>query len=646
MRFNYTRICSEIEATEFTDETAVDPTKYNITSYVWDFNDPAYGPIAGNNGDPIPNPTHDGYTTGTYKNPNHRYLNPGVYDVTLSVATAEGCVASRTNKVYILGYGIPTPTTAYMEDFETGARGWVALPLENIGVDDGNPTSDVSWMFGTTTGNLINTAQSGINAWWTGANAANASVDQSFYYRNEDSQVLGPCLDLTDVKRPMISLNYWSDTNLGGDGTIVQYSVNGGRDWTTVGNAEDQGINWYNSRNLQSTPDGKNNYGWTGATGEWKSARFDLNGIPEAERGLVVFRVVFSSTERAGGDKILEGFAFDDIYIGEKTRNVLVELFTNAVDTGVVARKYFNDIYTAQAADSADFMVMQYHMANPVFDQLNADNPVDPLSRAQWYGVATPSTALMDGIQGKYYTATFNGMYKQLSPTQINRRSLEDPLFAINVSLDETTTPALTGNITFDYLGSDPFPRDLMLHAVLVESDLGNENVNVVRKMIWGPQGKIIQGGVSAGFSTSEAVNFDMHAVVANPDNLYMIVFVQDHNTKQILQSVIVDAPAKAGVIVGIPEDPSVSKLTNLKVFPNPASSIVKISNDEVLPYSYQWQIVDQRGVSVSKGNLNRDLRDPQEIDVRGIANGIYFLVIRTGDRSVYYKKLAVMNRD
>ena len=646
VRFNYTRICSEIEATEFTDETPVDPTKYNIVSYEWDFDDPAYGPILGNNGATIPDPTHDGNTTGTYNDPNHRYVTPGIYNVTLSVATAEGCVASKTNQVYILGYGIPTPTSAYMQNFETGANGWVALPLENIGVDDGSPTSDVSWIFGTPGGDLINTAQSGSNAWWTGANAGNASIDQSFYYRNEDSQVLGPCLNLTDMKRPMISLNYWSDTNMGGDGTIVQYSVNGGRNWTTIGDAEDQGINWYNSRNLQSSPDGKNNYGWTGGTGEWKSARFDLNSIPETERDLVVFRIVFSSTERAGGDKILEGFAFDDVYIGEKTRNVLVELFTNAIDTGVVARKYFNDIYNVQAVDSADFMVMQYHMANPAFDQLNAENPVDPLSRAQWYGVATPSTALMDGIQGKYYSATFNGMYKQLTPTQLNRRSLEDPLFDIQASLDDTTTPELTGNITFNFLGTEPYAGDIMLHAVLVESDLGNENVNVVRKMIWGPQGIVVQGGITAGYSTTEPLNFNMNAVVADPQNLYMIVFVQDHTTKRILQSVIVKSPEKAGVIVGLPEDPSVGKLKTLKVYPNPASSIVKIANDEVLPHSYQWEIVDQRGVSVSSGVLKRDLRDPQEIDVRGIANGIYFLVIQTGDRSVYYKKIAVMNRD
>jgi hypothetical protein len=43
---------------------------------------------------------------------------------------------------------------------------------------------------------------------------------------------------------------------------------------------------------------------------------------------------------------------------------------------------------------------------------------------------------------------------------------------------------------------------------------------------------------------------------------------------------------------------------------------------------------------------LKRDLRQPQSIDISRIPNGIYFLRVQTSQRAVFYKKIAVMNRN
>jgi hypothetical protein len=57
--------------------------------------------------------------------------------------------------------------------------------------------------------------------------------------------------------------------------------------------------------------------------------------------------------------------------------------------------------------------------------------------------------------------------------------------------------------------------------------------------------------------------------------------------------------------------------------------------------------MIDQRGVTVLSGKLNQDFSSgPQQIDVSGIANGIYFMAIQTGDQSVVHRKIAVMNRN
>ena len=141
--------------------------------------------------------------------------------------------------------------------------------------------------------------------------------------------MMGPCLDLSGLKRPMISLNYWVDAQGGFDGAVMQYSVNGGASWQTVGDAEGGGINWYNDRNLPGQPGGQTNFAWSDTVSQWTNGRYNLDQIPSALRDTVIFRIAFGSNDDNPSDEILNGFAFDDIFIGEKTRNVLVEHFAN-----------------------------------------------------------------------------------------------------------------------------------------------------------------------------------------------------------------------------------------------------------------------------------------------------------------------------
>ena len=182
-----------------------------------------------------------------------------------------------------------------------------------------------------------------------------------------------------------------------------------------------------------------------------------------------------------------------------------------------------------------------------------------------------------------------------------------------------------------------------MFQAILVEDNVGNTNMNVVRKFLWGPQGQQVDGGVLPNSTTDFAVDYDMNITVSNSDNLYVIAFVQDKNTKRILQSVIVKAPSLPGVIVGIPEDPKANSLRDLIVYPNPSFGVLKLKMDEVLPYDYTWNIIDQRGVTVQEGGVNRDLRTPQEIDVSLLPAGIYFMQIQTDHKALFYKKIAII---
>ena len=97
----------------------------------------------------------------------------------------------------------------------------------------------------------------------------------------------------------------------------------------------------------------------------------------------VRLRVAFSSNNTNDPSKTFDGFAFDNVFIGERRRNVMVEYFTNA-GINASTNTYFDNLYSAQFTgplpkDSSDFFKIQYHIANPSDDPINQDNPIDRL---------------------------------------------------------------------------------------------------------------------------------------------------------------------------------------------------------------------------------------------------------------------------
>jgi hypothetical protein len=135
---------------------------------------------------------------------------------------------------------------------------------------------------------------------------------------------------------------------------------------------------------------------------------------------------------------------------------------------------------------------------------------------------------------------------------------------------------------------------------------------------------------------------------VTDGDSLAIIAWVQEKNTTRILQAVEVKITdtKQSQTPVGLPDDPVVADVRNITIYPNPASQRINIRLEDKLRRDYHWKIIDQRGVVVLDGGLNRDLTTPQEVDISRIANGIYFMAIQYKDRAVLYKKIAVMNRN
>jgi hypothetical protein len=614
--FEWSSYCKD-DQTKFKDLSS--SSFGTLDNYSWDFGDGQSSAVQ----DPI-----------------HTFPDFGVYDVKLTVSTDAGCSSDTTKQVYILDLVVPDRNDAYSINFENGPETWVSVA--------NGATVNNSWIFGLPGGDSINSANSGTNAWWTGAN-------NESYFNNEESFVIGPCLNLSEIKRPMISLKYWVDSQEGFDGAVVQYSTDGGEIWQTIGDAEGGGINWYNSRNLSGQPGGQSNFAWSDYTDGWQDGRYNLDQIPMALRDTVIFRIAFGSNDDNPGGRVLNGFAFDDIYIGEKNRNVLVEHFTNVNSVASnQANDYLEGLYQDQIAarDSSDFIAIQYHVANPGFDQLNADNPNDPLARSLLYGVSQPPTTIMDGFQDNY----FNGFITSINEEELDRRALEDPSFSIRIDTVNSpgTNTLVKLAITYTYIDSlKPLTTPVTLQAALVERGI-NGNGNVLRKLLLEGEGLTITDPWAEGDFELANVQYTMDVPIVNSDSLSIVAFVQDFiqvqgaESRKVLQSAIVKSGRKKGTtVVGIPEEPVNSELKELSMYPNPVSQILNLSSTVSLNREYAWKMIDQRGVTVLSGDLNQDFSGgPQRIDVSGLSNGIYFMAIQSGEKSVVYRKIAVMNRN
>ncbi|MGC3946952.1 MAG: PKD domain-containing protein [Chryseolinea sp.] len=584
--------------------------------------------------------------TDNVKNPKHQYGNYGYYPVNLSITTDAGCSADTTKQVYIQELRVLTDDDPYHTNFENGAGTWVAV------TNPGDTTN--SWVFGTPNGQVINSAKSGANAFWTGGNGGT-------YHNNENSFVIGPCLNLTALKRPMISLNYWASAQQNFDGAVVQYSTNGGTTWQTIGDAEGGGVEWYNSRNLPGEPGGQSNFAWSSEETEWKNGRYNLDQIPVAVRDTVILRIAFGSNDDNPFGSTLNGFAFDDIFVGAKTRNVLIEHFANTTSPNSnQATDFLKRRYTDQfvSKDSSDFFAIEYHIpsreesANS-FDQIARDNPQDPVARALFYNVPAPPNTFMDGKQDGY----FNGYTANITNVEIDRRALADPRFAI--SIDTVTSggasaTTVRARLTFTYVDStEVLNSRVNMNVALVERGVGT-NGPVVRKLLLGTQGKTVDQSWTEGTTISEDISYEIDVPIVNRDSVFLVAFIQNNviggatPSKEILQARVIKLKAKDGQnITGVEDNPVNAELQDLSLYPNPASQILKITVPGTLGKRYEWRMIDQRGVTVLEGSLKQDFTDgPQEINVSGLANGIYFMSIQTGSQSVVYKKVAIMNKN
>lgn len=533
---------------------------------------------------------------------NHLFTETGHHNIKLVITSADNCKDSIEKQIYIqpLINVSSLPDGFYMETFEGGKGFWDVRGLTDNGY--------FSWDFGTPAGNFINHAASGSNAWFTAINFSDQKV--------EKSQAISPCFDLRGIEKPMIKMNLWSSPEVGRDGAVLQYSLNGSNNWQNMGTIGD-GINWFNSSTIQSRP-GNQFFGWSSLMmNKWQDARISLDAVKNAAN--VRFRIAYAADGNA--INLFDGFAFDDVWIGNREQKLLLEYFTNATLLSSIQPN--TDMRNIQSANSSDIAAIHYHTSNPAGDPFYNFYHSGPAAREVFYGISNVPKALTNG------KLTFNFVNFSQNQTLLNLEKLRDPKLLIEVECTGTNILEVRANIKIMEAISN---EEIAIFCAVVQKDIDINPplhgvikfYNVLRAFLPDPGGIPLK----ANWSKDETATFNFNWSVPTSINntvLRVIVFVQNIKTGETYQAGFSDVP----VITSTGPYPD---LEGVKVYPNPANSFVYIVSPELIQ---SVKLIDMMGRVIGAYSGNDYLLT---IPVENLIGGIYFLKLKYDDKEVVVK--------
>lgn len=609
VRFDWNNICSG-DITQFTNKSFIPVGGGLLKDVSWKFN------------------TNPVFTVSSLTvNPSFDFGKSNAYPVTLKVSTQENCVTSLTSIVNILPVATLSGSNTYIENFETGTGNWFATG-ENS-----------SWVWGQSgTQTSINTTPH----WATNQNNGN-------YNTNERSYLYGPCLDIRELNRPMLRMDMnYNTANANNDGLVLQFALSTDTVWQPVGN-QGTGINWYKSRNILNNPGEQVQFitnilnnpqtatstgtyfrqiGWNGKSQDWITARNTLDEAKNqsiAQQTKIRLRLAFATS----GNVVSDGFAIDNIVIGSRSKKSLVENFANANSLASnTAQLQTLDRFFVTNKD--DIIGINYHTGFPNPDVFNTFNPSDPSTRVLYYGVESIPRAAVNGelVSGSSTNIGLNFLLDQ---------TLLDPAFEIRALYSNqnnlfSVTAQFVSNQNIESTNATPI--EYLAHIAVVEKNIlavPNENlsksyINVLKRMLPNPAGTSLIDTWEKGNNKTVYQNWAYsNTDVYNKDSLAAIVFIQDKETKKILQAQLLGLGiAQTSLPTNIETTDYESKTGKFTVYPNPSSSVFYIYY--TLSDTNYWELFDVTGRKLLFGIL--DNTSKSEIDVSKLNNGVYHLKI------------------
>ena len=533
--------------------------------------------------------------------------------------TYANCIDTVVKNIFIKP-AITIPPDGYFENFGTGNGGWIK-----------GETAGTSWSFGTPAWNNVNVEASGGKSWYTSF----PHMDN----KTESSSIISPCFNFTETVRPLIKLSMMKRFTRDRDGASLQYRVGDSDSWQSVG-ALDDGIFWYNSPVIRGEPGG-NQIGWTtrgDPDTKWVESIHTLDDL--VGKSDVVFRLAYGSD---GTSREYEGIALDDIWLGERSRKVLVEHFTNITskessDANMIVNEVVNN-------RRSDIINIQYHTNFPGSDPYYSINQGDASARILFYGLTrVPYTFIDGGTQKDYaYMYAYTNVAARIDSNVVTKRSLIPSQFDLALTTEVNAgNLVITGAVTaLENINAD----NMALFIAVIEKKnsqytgpLGEKEFhNVFRKFIPDAGGIILKNRWTKGDILVLGEHVWTIKNIPDSSDIEVIAFIQNTITKEVYQA---SSVSHQQIIVGIEDIPGASE-SMFVLYPNPAVNKLTVRFKEPLSYETDIRIFDIRGIAVREYKTGRGITD-FTIDNLDLKGGIYFVRVSAKGIDLGYRKLVV----
>ena len=512
--------------------------------------------------------------------------------------------------------------TTYSEDFREGHGGWVR---------DYNSAN--TWSFGIPDRTYINTDATGDSAWFTRYDILDQKIDSS--------SIISPCFDFKGYDRPMIRISLWKRFDLNRDGAALQYKIGDQPGWEYVGTLDD-GINWYNSALIKGKPGG-DGVGWTSKPGNvkdagWTESRHKLDVLVGEED--VKFRVIYGSDGTAQDN---DGMAFDDIWIGQRTRGVLLEHFTNYTLSS--ARETDSIVTDITSRSSEDIINIQYHTNFPGADLYYDDNQAGSSARVLFYGLSRTPYSFIDGGTNHDFARVYDYLIADLDSNDLTRRSLTNPYFKIDLN-SSVNGNMLTVSGEIKALEAINAENITLYLAVTEKLNKNTERTgangqtdyyNVFRKFL--PDA----GGFSLSKSWDKDDTYTLSDItwvienIADAADIEVIAFLQNNITKEIYQAA---SNVEHNIAVGI--DNLAREYENIfSLYPNPATDRITVTFEKTLEKAADIVIYDFSGSVVRTYRTGPGIGE-YVIEDTGLMGGIYLVRVTADGTNWGYRKLII----
>jgi PKD repeat protein len=474
---------------------------------------------------------------------------PARYLIDLLVTNNNGC-SDEVSREIILKPALILGPAGYAQSFDAAPGGWLA----------GSEDTAASWVWDIPDFEGFEQVP-GDRAWYTDLPVAVIGY-------HEESWVESPCFDFSNSKRPLVQLDIMKSFVPGWNGAVLQYQDVLDEEWKTIGQVG-EGYDWYNVSGLFNQPGGSN-FGW-GLEGifdpdkEWITAKHDLDMI--AGNPHVRFRLVIVTNGRQEIGN--QGFAFDNVFVAERTKRSLLEHFTNSADTVSFRADAVVDQFAA--GNPGDVIDIQYHMDYPGADPMYMNNPYPPSTRSFYYGLPGVPYALLDGGAEAGHRYDFNGPDHEPGSDALKMISLEIPVFDLDLEVDwQEHGLEATSTVTCraqDYDANIQLYLAVIETAVTAYTGLNQDTLfrNVVLDMLPTPAGKLLDNSWYEGKVDTRTYSWDYSGYVEDVEDLAVVAFLQERDGGRILQADASYLTPQAGIGNYERSDPG-----SMLLYPNP----------------------------------------------------------------------------